>query len=529
MGITVWIRRFLLSGICTLSICAVVAVFLSCSTASAAPSAEEMQRALDAHTGFMESLEILNPLDQAAYPPDFAPPLVAWEPSGFAQEHWLVRVELKDRSVLAASGQPFWRMDQDTWDAVRALAVKQPVRIHVTSFDGDRPAALGETRLSVAPDPFDARVLVQRIPVPFLHAQDNPGLSRWLLDDPTTLEPPVTVLSEMPHCGNCHTVSGNGKVFGMDIDLHGDKGGYALTDMDRDLRLGPDQFISWSRYKPDQPRRSMGLFTKLSTDGRFAVTTVKEKSFFIPIDHVTYSQLFFPIRGHLAYYDRQTGTMAALPGADREDRVQTSPALSPDGKWLVFAGAPLNQELLDAIGDRKFLPANGRYIDELNDLYPYQFDLYRMPFDQGRGGEPQPLAGASANGMSNYFPRYSPDGRWVVYCRAPTGLVQQPDSELWIVPAQGGQARRLACNTEPFNSWHSFTPNGRWIVFSAKQVSVFTQIYAAHLDEQGRASRPVLLDALAEHGAAFIIPEAVPADIPLRSIRIDVPAPDATS
>jgi hypothetical protein len=43
--------------------------------------------------------------------------------------------------------------------------------------------------------------------------------------------------------------------------------------------------------------------------------------------------------------------------------------------------------------------------------YPIPFDLYRIDFNHGRGGVPEPLEGASNNGMSNYFARYSPDGR----------------------------------------------------------------------------------------------------------------------
>jgi len=47
----------------------------------------------------------------------------------------------------------------------------------------------------------------------------------------------------------------------------------------------------------------------------------------------------------------------------------------------------------------------------------FQYDLYRIPFNEGRGGVPEPLAGASDNGMSNYFPKYSPDGKWIVFCK----------------------------------------------------------------------------------------------------------------
>ena len=40
--------------------------------------------------------------------------------------------------------------------------------------------------------------------------------------------------------------------------------------------------------------------------------------------------------------------------------------------------------------------------------------------------------------MSNYFARYSPDGRWIVFCRAKSYMLLQRDSELYILPAEGG-------------------------------------------------------------------------------------------
>ena len=91
-----------------------------------------------------------------------------------------------------------------------------------------------------------------------------------------------------------------------------------------------------------------------------------------------------------------------------------------------------------------------------------------MPFNEGRGGAPEPLAGASNNGVSNFFGRYSPGGKWIVFCRAKSYMLLQKDSELYILPAEGGQARRLLCNAGRMNSWHSFSPNGKWLVFSSK-------------------------------------------------------------
>ena len=119
--------------------------------------------------------------------------------------------------------------------------------------------------------------------------------------------------------------------------------------------------------------------------------------------------------------------------------------------------------------------------------------------------------------MSNYFARYSPDGRWIVFTRSKSGIMLQPDSELYIIPASGGRPRRMRCNRERFNSWHSFSPNGRWLLFSSKVNSMFTEIFLTHIDENGMDSPPVCLSRFSDSRHAANVPEFV--DLPAGAIR----------
>ena len=66
-----------------------------------------------------------------------------------------------------------------------------------------------------------------------------------------------------------------------------------------------------------------------------------------------------------------------------------------------------------------------------------QYDLYRIPFNAGKGGKPEPIVGASQNGMSNSFPKVPPDGRWIVFVQSRNGMLMRPDGQLFIVPAEG--------------------------------------------------------------------------------------------
>ena len=99
----------------------------------------------------------------------------------------------------------------------------------------------------------------------------------------------------------------------------------------------------------------------------------------------------------------------------------------------------------------------------------------------------------------------------------------RPDSQLYIVPAAGGAARRMRCNTPLMNSWHSFSPNGRWLVFSSKSRSPYTQMFLTHIDEDGNDSPAILIENSTAANRAVNIPEFV--NIPPDGmLKIEAPA-----
>jgi tetratricopeptide (TPR) repeat protein len=59
------------------------------------------------------------------------------------------------------------------------------------------------------------------------------------------------------------------------------------------------------------------------------------------------------------------------------------------------------------------------------------------------------------------------------------------------------------------NSWHSFSPNGRWLVFSSKARSPYTQMYLTHIDAEGNDSPAILVDNSTAANRAVNIPEFV--------------------
>ena len=145
----------------------------------------------------------------------------------------------------------------------------------------------------------------------------------------------------------------------------------------------------------------------------------------------------------------------------------------------------------------------------VEDGKPFYFKIYKVPFNDGAGGEAVPLEGASEEGVSNYFPKYSPDGKWIVFCKSSSYMLLRGDSKLYIMPASGGIPRLMRCNTDEMNSWHSWSPNGKWLVFSSKRNGPYTQLWLTHIDVNGESTPPVVLDQFTAADRAANIPEFV--------------------
>jgi Flp pilus assembly protein TadD len=364
-------------------------------------------------------------------------------------------------------------------------------------------------RIRTSADPVGDSIFYREVPLPFIKAVQDPSSIRWRFGSIDSEDKPPVVLEDLPVCGNCHSFAGDGSVLGLDVDYGNDKGAYAILPVSEQMVLDDEKIITWNDYRKDDGETTFGLLSQVSPDGRYVISTVKDRAVFVALPDLWYSQLFFPIKGILVVYDTQTGTFRPLPGADDPEYVQSNPTWSPDGKSIVFARAKAYRK--EAIENATSVLLNETDVPEfVNGSEPFKFDLYRVPFNEGRGGKAEPIEGASHNGKSNYFAKFSPDGKWIVFCKAENYMLLMPDSELYIVPAEGGDARRLRANTPRMNSWHSWSSNGRWLVFSSKANTAYTQLFLTHIDEDGQSTPPVVLDRFTGTDGAANIPEFVP-------------------
>jgi hypothetical protein len=120
-------------------------------------------------------------------------------------------------------------------------------------------------------------------------------------------------------------------------------------------------------------------------------------------------------------------------------------------------------------------------------------DIYTVPYNDGKGGAATPVQGAADPSYAEYYPWYSSDDKYIAFDRAANSSSQamyyNPQAEVYVVPAAGGTATRLAANDPPAclgatspgvtNSWPKWSPQATvcdgktyyWLIFSSSRLN----------------------------------------------------------
>jgi eukaryotic-like serine/threonine-protein kinase len=155
-----------------------------------------------------------------------------------------------------------------------------------------------------------------------------------------------------------------------------------------------------------------------------------------------------------------------------EPGVEWFPSISPDGAWLVYAGAGVASRdiLLRGVGGQNVINLTADSFDD-DDQPAFSPDGQWIVFRSERDGGGLFLMGRTGEALRRltrfgYHPAWSPDGRQIAFVTENVGLNPQnmdSSSELWVLDIEAGAMRRLESVIDAVAP--SWSPNGSRISY----------------------------------------------------------------
>ncbi|MFA5819939.1 MAG: hypothetical protein WC854_11780, partial [Bacteroidales bacterium] len=132
------------------------------------------------------------------------------------------------------------------------------------------------------------------------------------------------------------------------------------------------------------------------------------------------------------------------------------------------------------------------------DYKQIKYNLYRVSFDISKRsfGEAELVFDAAQLNKSISFPRISPNGRFLVLTVSDYGCfpIWHKEADLYSIDLGNFKASRLDLNSDFTDSYHSWSANGKWLVFSSKRGDgLTTRPYISYIEENGISDKPFIL------------------------------------
>lgn len=278
------------------------------------------------------------------------------------------------------------------------------------------------------------------------------------------------------HCINCHNYQ-NYSSDRMLFHVRANHGGTIIINGDKatKIQIKDPNILAAGVYPSWHPKKDMICFSTNKTGQTFHMYH-EEKIEVVDTD----SDL-------LLYYADRNEVKNLLS----TEYLETFPCWNPEGDRLFFCAALIPQ--LRGVPDSLRAPAITDNYDKIH------YNLMSMPYDMEKDsfGMPEVVVDAEVRHKSVTFPRVSPDGRYVLYAEGEYGQfhIWHKSSDLWVKDLQTDSCYALTeANSNDVDSYHSWSSNGRWIVFSTRRMDGnYTRPFIAYFDKQGKAHKAFCL------------------------------------
>ncbi len=425
-----------------------------------------------------EQAEIYPDYRDIIIPPNIAPLNVMVKSTGDAFVG-VVSGQNGEEVIASAEADGKLFFDSLAWHALLDANRGGDLQVQLYARRGEAWVKFPAYSLTVAHEPID-RYLSYRLIEPGYELYRQLGLYQRDLqgfDERVIYENNRTYDQEHNHCVNCHNYQ-DYSTKNMLFHIRAKHGGTLFIRDGKAERVNMkcDSVLANAVYPAWHPTENWVVFSSNLTGQAFHMLD-KQK-----IEVVDYGS-------DLIFYDADKHEMTNILKTSGD--METFPHWSPDGSKIYYCKATLPglAECPDSLRP-DFLLARYNKV---------RYDVMSMTFDKASGtfGEPVLEVACDSMGCSATVPRVSPDGRYLLFTLGDFGQfhIWHTGADLYVKNLLTGEVRPLtATNSDRAESYHTWSSNGRWMVFSSRREDAnYTRPWIAYFDHSGEGHKAFVL------------------------------------
>ena len=403
---------------------------------------------------------------QVTVPVNIAP--LSFEYDGQADE-MVARYAVDDEDIVC-NGQP----DIDAWHSLTQKAKGKAITVDVYTRTGDQWTRFKPFNIYVSPDSIDPYISYRLIAPSYVTYEALTINQRCLenYDESVVYDNILCSFEKDGQCINCHHYQWYNPQR-MQFHARQNQGGTVIAYDGRmkKVNMRNDSILSAGVYPAWHPTLNLIVYASDKTLQNFHITN--------PNKVEVYDE-----ESDIIAYDVETDEVTNIENSDTEFEV--FPAWAPDGKTLYYCSAHFERQ--------DTARTKGQEVQ--NRFRELKYNIYRKAFnpDTRQFGPRELVFDAAAKDSSATFPRISPDGRYLLFTMGNYGYfhIWHHDADLWMMDLTSGTARPFTeVNSPDTESYHSWSSNGCWIIFSSRRNDgEYTRPFIAHVDKNGHASKP---------------------------------------
>ena len=362
----------------------------------------------------------------------------------------------------------------DDWKRLTAAAKGQAIAVETYARKDDQWTRFKTFSIYVSADSIDSHLSYRMINPSYVSYEELTINQRCLetYDEHVVYDNMLCTEGDQGQCINCHNYQQYNPER-MQFHARQNHGGtvIAYDGKMRKINMRNDSILSAGVYPAWHPTLPLIVYSTNMTHQNFHVSDPNKIE-------------VYDIASDLIAYDVERNEVTNIENDPSE--LEVFPCWAPDGKYVYYCSAHF--EYPDTV--------TNKYVYLLRRSNKIWYNIYRKSFDAATMtfGPRELVFAADTMKMSATLPRISPDGRYLLFTMAKYGVfhIWHRDADLWMMDLATGEARRAEeLNSGDTESYHSWSSNGRWVVFSSRRDDgVYTRPFFAHVDAQGKGTKP---------------------------------------